>query len=165
MSNMGFLWMFQAAMIACGLIAGVFLTFSDFVMRSLGRVDDAKGIEMMQVINREVYRWLFMSLFLGMAALSPLFISYAYLFLDGWIAIFTLAGSSIYLFGVFGVTVIVNVPMNNRLEKTEHGSATAATYWKTTYLPTWTRWNSVRGLASTIAGIFFLLAAMKSAVI
>ncbi len=37
----------------------------------------------MQVINREVYRWVFMSLFLGMAPVSLLIIGYSVIALDG----------------------------------------------------------------------------------
>ncbi|WP_078569715.1 hypothetical protein [Thioclava sp. F36-7] len=61
-----------AATLATGLVAGVFLTFSDFVMRALGRAELAAGIEAMQMINREVYRSLFATLLLGLAFVSIL---------------------------------------------------------------------------------------------
>ena len=41
------------------LLAGVFLSFSDFVMRSLAATQPAGGIEAMQQINRKVFRTLF----------------------------------------------------------------------------------------------------------
>ena len=40
-------WLFAAASVAAGLVAGVFLTFSDFVMRSLGAAAPAAGMEAM----------------------------------------------------------------------------------------------------------------------
>ena len=79
MTPIWFLLACQACAVACALVAGVFLTFSDFVMRSLAGAKTAAGIESMQVINREVYRSVFIVLLLGMAAVSPLLIGYAYL--------------------------------------------------------------------------------------
>ena len=63
-------WMLLASefsVIAFALVAGVFLTFSDFVMRSLAATQPAGGIEAMQQINRKVFRTLFMVLLIGMA--------------------------------------------------------------------------------------------------
>jgi uncharacterized membrane protein len=60
--------MLQFAVLAYALVAGVFLAFSDFIMRSLALTGGVGGVEAMQVINREVFRWVFMTLFLGMAA-------------------------------------------------------------------------------------------------
>ena len=56
------------AVLAYALVAGVFLAFSDFIMRSLAITSGSGGVEAMQAINREVFRWIFMTLFLGMAA-------------------------------------------------------------------------------------------------
>lgn len=47
----------QFAILAYALIAGVFLAFSDFIMRSLALTSGASGVGTMQVINREVFRW------------------------------------------------------------------------------------------------------------
>ena len=74
-------WFFivcQFSIIACAVVGGVFLAFSDFVMRSLNMANATTGIEVMQVINREVFNYVFMVLLLGMSALSLLIIGYAY---------------------------------------------------------------------------------------
>jgi uncharacterized membrane protein len=67
----------QISVIACGLVSGVFLTFSDFVMRSSGGAKVAAGVEVMQIINREVFRTVFMFLLLGMSALSTVSVTSA----------------------------------------------------------------------------------------
>ena len=75
-------WMLLASEfseIAYTLVAGVFLTFSDFVMRSLAATQPAGGIEAMQQINRKVFRTLFMVLLIGMAIVSPLMAVFAIL--------------------------------------------------------------------------------------
>jgi len=65
-----FFFLLQFAILAYALVGGVFLAFSDFIMRSLSLTGGTGGVEAMQVINREVFRWVFMALFLGMAAVS-----------------------------------------------------------------------------------------------
>lgn len=154
-------WFFivcQISVVACGLVSGVFLTFSDFVMRSLNGAGTPAGVEVMQAINREVFRSVFIVLLLGMSALSPVLIGYAYLHTAGPVATWVIAGGTVYLIGVFGVTLVFNVPMNNRLEAQEHAGAEAAAYWTDTYVPRWTFWNAVRAVASAGAAICFLVA-------
>ncbi len=68
MSIVFFLILFT--ILAYAFIGGVFLAFSDFIMRSLAMTGGHGGIEAMQVINREVFRWVFMALFLGLAPVS-----------------------------------------------------------------------------------------------
>lgn len=154
-------WFFlalQMSVIAYALVSGVFMTFSDFVMRSLGGAKTTAGVEVMQVINRKVYRSLFIVLLLGMAAISPIFIGYAYVQLTGTAAILLMTGGGIYLAGVFLVSLLFNIPMNHRLESFDHGGLEAATYWQKTYLTRWVFWNHVRTLASGAAAACFLAA-------
>ncbi len=153
-----FLIVCEFSVIACGVVSGVFLTFSDFVMRSLDGARPAAGVEVMQVINREVFRSVFMVLFLGMSALSPFLIGYAYFRVAGFASAWIIAGGAIYLVGVFAVTLVFNVPMNKRLDAKKYSGAEAATYWTNTYMPHWTFWNYVRALASAGSAICYLAA-------
>ncbi|MCC0022561.1 MAG: DUF1772 domain-containing protein [Nitratireductor sp.] len=105
----------QFAVLAYALVAGVFLAFSDFIMRSLSLTGGNGGVEAMQVINREVFRWVFMALFLGMAAVSLFFVYYGAKNLNDPAGAWILLAGIIYLIGCFGVTVFFNVPMNEAL--------------------------------------------------
>ena len=99
-------WIFvvlQVSVIACAMVGGVFLTFSDFVMRSLAASTSEGGIEAMQIINRKVYRTVFMVLLLGMAALSPVLIGTAVLAVSGPASTWMIVGGALYLVGVFFV--------------------------------------------------------------
>ena len=113
-------------MIAFALVAGVFLTFSDFVMRSLAATQAAGGIEAMQHINRKVFRTLFMVLLIGMAIVSPLMAAAAFWQVSGPASAWIIAAAVTYVIGTFGVTVVFNVPMNERLDRMAHDSAIAA---------------------------------------
>jgi uncharacterized membrane protein len=147
----------QLAIIAYALVSGVFLAFSDFIMRSLAHTGGIGGVDAMQAINREVFRWVFMTLFIGMAPVSLAIAAYG-----GFVAgngpgiMFVMAGL-IYFVGCFGVTVLFNVPMNEALAGMDASSDTTRDYWMGTYLPRWTFWNSVRTIASTLSATLLLV--------
>jgi uncharacterized membrane protein len=150
-----FLFAFFA--IACAIVGGVFLAFSDFIMRSLAKSAATAGIEAMQIINREVYHSLFMVLLLGMSGLSVLILGGALVFLNGPTQGAAIVGALIYIVGVLGVTLTFNVPMNKRLDVLNFASDHAATYWKDVFLPNWTFWNWVRGVAAMAVAPCFLV--------
>lgn len=160
MSSDWFFFICQGSVVASGLVSGVFLTFSDFVMRSLKAAGAESGIKVMQVINREVVATLFMVLLLGMAAVCLLLVGYAGLWISGSSTTMIVVGGLLYLVGVFGVTLVFNVPMNNRLEALDCTSDQAMDYWTAIYLPRWTFWNSVRTAASAGTAICFLIACL-----
>ena len=128
MSTTFFLLM-QLSILAYALVAGVFLAFSDFIMRSLAITGGVGGVEAMQVINREVFRWIFMTLFLGMAGVSILIAGYAWVGLNGPAGLLMMLAALVYLFGCFGVTVAFNVPMNQALAGMELASDATRDYW------------------------------------
>lgn len=158
-------WMLLASefsVIAYALVAGVFLTFSDFVMRSLAATEPSGGIEAMQQINRKVFRTLFMVLLIGMAIVSPLMAAVTVLQGSGPATTWIIAAAVTYVVGTFGVTVVFNVPMNERLDRMAHDSAVAAAYWHR-YVPAWSFWNSIRTLASVASAVFMLMAVVELA--
>lgn len=147
----------QFSILAYALVGGVFLAFSDFIMRSLAHAAGVGGVDAMQVINREVFRWVFMVLFIGMAPVSLAITGYGWFVVGhGPGALLMLAGL-IYVFGCFGVTVFFNVPMNEALAGMDASSPAARDYWTGTYLPRWTFWNSVRTFACTLSAALLLL--------
>ncbi|MEL6800325.1 MAG: anthrone oxygenase family protein [Pseudomonadota bacterium] len=155
MSTAFFLFM-QFAILAYALVGGVFLAFSDFIMRSLAMTAGHGGVEAMQVINREVFRWVFMALFLGMAAVSVIVAGYGAFGVSGAAGTLIMMAGLVYLIGCFGVTVFCNVPMNEALAGMEMSSGTTRDYWLETYVPRWTFWNSVRTVASTVSAALLL---------
>ncbi len=152
-----FLMLCGFSIIGCALVAGVLLTFSDFVMRSLNGAQTAAGIEVMQLINREVFKTVFMTLAAGLLLVSPVQMGYAYVNLVGPAAVLIIAGGALYVAGV-AVTLVVNVPMNERLSRLDYSGADAAAYWASTYFPDWTFWNWVRVVCSAAAAGCYLVA-------
>jgi uncharacterized membrane protein len=151
-----FFILLQLSILAYALVAGVFLAFSDFIMRSLALTGGAGGVEAMQVINREVFRWVFMALFLGMAGVSVLIAGYSWVALSGPAATLIGVAALVYLVGCFGVTVAFNVPMNEALAGMDLRSEVTQDYWVQSYVPRWIFWNSVRTGAATLSAALLL---------
>ena len=146
------------AVLAYALVGGVFLAFSDFIMRALSVTSGHGGAEAMQAINREVFRWVFMTLFLGLAAVSLALAVYAGFWMTGPVATPVAAAGLVYLVGCFGVTVVFNVPMNEALAGMDLSQEATRTYWSGTYVPRWTFWNTVRTIACGVAAALLLVA-------
>lgn len=149
-------FLIQLSILAYALVAGVFLAFSDFIMRSLAITGGVGGVEAMQVINREVFRWVFMALFIGMAPVSLLVAVYGGVFVGSGAGTVMMIAGLLYFIGCFGVTVCFNVPLNEALAGMDVSSESTRDFWQQTYVPRWTFWNSVRTVASGLAAALLL---------
>lgn len=139
------------------LIAGSFFAFSSFVMRALGRLPAREGIAAMQSINIVVINPIFLGVFIGAALLSVLAVFAAIIRWQSPDSIAIIAAAALYIVGTFGVTMVCNVPLNNRLAALTPDDPAAATLWSF-YLRRWTAWNTARTIASLAATSLFAIA-------
>jgi uncharacterized membrane protein len=146
------------AALGSGLIAGFFFAFSACVMAALRRLEPSAGIAAMQSINVVVLNPLFLGAFFGTALLSLVLAVVAALTWSAPGTVYLLAGSLVYLAGAILVTIVFNVPLNNRLAAVKPDSADGRKVWAE-YLSTWTNWNHVRMAASLLAAADFIVAA------
>lgn len=147
--------------IGCGLMSGVFFTFSAFVMTALARLPSSQGIAAMQSINVAIINPLFMVVFMGTAASCAVLLVFT---LSHWQrpeAVFLLAGCLLYLAGAIAVTMAFNVPRNDMLGAINPAAPEASAAWSN-FVKGWTAWNHVRTIASVAATVSFLLALNKS---
>ncbi len=101
----------------------------------------------MQRINVVVLNRLFLGALMGTAALSAACLVMAFLPWTAPRSPLALAAALLYLLGTLGVTIVFNVPRNERLARLGD-TPEAVAYWPT-YVREWTWWNHVR----TVAGI------------
>jgi uncharacterized membrane protein len=151
-------WITVVAALGSGLIAGTFFAFSAFVMRALGRLPAAQGTTAMQKINIVVINplFLFLAVFLGTATLSVVTLVWSLTKLGTAAGVYLMSASLAYLIGTFGVTMRLNVPLNDRLAAVAADTAEGEKVWAH-YLVEWTKWNHVRTVAALIALLFFIL--------
>ncbi|MGH6832157.1 MAG: DUF1772 domain-containing protein [Methyloceanibacter sp.] len=145
------------AALGAALVAGIFFAFSVFIMTALGRLPAEGGISAMQSINVVVLNPVFFAVFFGTAAIALVVAITALIAWSEPGAPYLLAGSLLYLVGTILVTMVFNVPLNNRLASVAPGSAEGAAVW-TRYLSAWTAWNHIRTAASLAAAAAFIIA-------
>ncbi|WP_342070293.1 DUF1772 domain-containing protein [Yoonia algicola] len=150
-------WLLLLSGLLMALLSGVFLSFSDFVMRGLMQASAQAGSAGMVGLNRTVYRSVFMVLFVGFVPAAIGLSVWAFLQVDGPALVPILLGCMAYVAGVFAVTGFGNVPMNNRLDALAERADARAAYWPD-YADRWTRLNHLRTAASAFAAAMWLIA-------
>lgn len=151
-------WILLIAGLLMALIAGVFLSFSDFVMRGLVQASSGGGAAGMVGLNRTVYKSAFMVLLMGFLPVSIALAIFSILQIEGAAMVFVVAGSGVYVLGVMAVTGLGNVPMNQRLDDLSDRATEMKAYW-VEYAVRWTRLNHVRTASSTFTALSWLIAA------
>ncbi|MEU4386922.1 anthrone oxygenase family protein [Promicromonospora sp. NPDC023805] len=136
-----------ASVVLLGLSAGVFYGFSSFIMSGLARASDEAAGAGMSGINETALLPAFMSVFFG-ALLVPAGTGIWGLVEGRDGGAWVLAGAAVYLVGTFGVTMALNVPLNNRLLADHDKAAGWRAYWRL-----WTTWNHVRTFAGVVATV------------
>ncbi len=130
-----------------GVVTGLLFAFSNFVMRALDDLSPEHGMFAMQQINEKIINPIFLIMFFGTPLLCLGIVIASVRELDASGHILLLVGALGYLIGPFGITMLFNVPLNNRLAQVTPSGAPEA--WPN-YRKTWQRWNHVR----TYIGIF-----------
>jgi uncharacterized membrane protein len=147
------------AAVGSGLVAGLLFAFSTSVLPALGRRPAPEGIAAMQAMNSAILNPVFGLLFGGTAVVSLALAASAPFTGDeagaGWRA----AGGLLYLVGVVGVTMVVNVPMNESLDRADPGSEAGAAEWGR-YLRRWTAWNHLRTALGAVAATALVLSVL-----
>lgn len=147
-----------ATAIACAAMGGVFFAFSSFVMPALARIPPAQGIAAMQSINAAAVTPAFMTALFGTAAACVAVAADA---ITGWRSVtsaYLLAGSLSYLIGSILITIVFNVPLNNRLAAVDPKNGEA--FW-VRYLRQWTAWNHVRAISGLLAAALLTIAFLR----
>ena len=156
MSSLFFV-LLHLTVVAIAFVGGAFLAFSDFLMRALARTPGTGGVAAMQSVNREVFRWVFMTLFLGLVPVCLLIAAYGAWYPGQGAGVWIALAGTVYVLGCFGVTAVCNVPMNTALAGMDPADPATQDYWVDTYLPRWTFWNTVRSVACALSALLMLL--------
>lgn len=130
-----------ASIVGGGLITGLLFAFSNFVMRALAQLPPDKGMFVMQRINETIINPIFFVLFFGtpLLCLGIAVTSASIMAEPGRLWLFL--GAIAYLVGPFGITMLFNVPLNNRLARASNSEVEDV--WPE-YQKNWQYWNHIR---------------------
>lgn len=138
------------ASLGSGLNAGLFFIFSNTIMRAFDRLPAAGAVAAMNSINRVILNPLFFLIFFGTALLCLV------LLVGRLNSPLVVAGALLYLAGSIGVTMVCNVPLNDKLEKVSPSANDMERQWHA-YRGPWTQWNHVRTVACLLAAATFVI--------
>lgn len=144
------------AAIGSGMMAGLFFIFSNTIMTALDRLPDGGGVPAMQRINEVILNPLFFALFFGTGVLGIALLVYFLAHLDQPGALMACIGAVVYLVGSIGVTMVCNVPLNNKLMAVKQDARNLTAHWLA-YRGPWTQWNHVRTVACLVAAAAFAI--------
>ncbi|GAB3947490.1 DUF1772 domain-containing protein [Spirosoma harenae] len=151
------------ATVTTALIAGLFYGYSCSVNPGLGRLSDVAYLSAMQSINKAILNPLFFVSFMGALVLLPMTTLQHYsqpITVRFWAL---LAATLIYLLGVFGITAMGNIPLNNMLESfsIQTASAEEMANLRARFEMPWNNWHMIRTVASVIALVLMVMACLS----
>lgn len=143
------------AAISVGIMAGVYFTFSAFVMQALDAVGRPVGMAAMQSINRIILKSLFLPLFFA-SSLACLLLAVFGVMIWGSAGAWQMVSAGVlYLVGMLAVTAAANVPLNNALEAVDAEGPEGEAMWRR-YMQRWLPWNHVRTLSCTVSLVLLI---------
>jgi uncharacterized membrane protein len=145
------------AVLGSGLVAGTFFAFAAFVLAALARLKPPAGIAAMQAIIAAIKSPVFLVVFFGTAALAGVLGLAAPLQWNEPGSGYLLLGSLLFLNLPFGVTLMKNLPLNNKLAATKPESKDGAQFWEE-FRGVWGFWNHLRWIGALGAAAAFIMA-------
>ena len=159
MNTSPFVILTSLAALATAAAGGMMYVFSTFVMRGLDRTGPIDAITAMRGINAEANaNPVFLLGYFGATILALVVGVIAVVQLNQPGSWWVLIGA---IFGIVGamITVIFNVPLNNRLDTVNPDGlsmADAARDWQA-YFSTWTAWNHARTVTSFVGAALMVV--------
>ena len=154
-----------AALFLCSLTAGFLFAFAVVVMPGIEALDDPAYLRAFQVMdgviqaNQPLFMLMWIGSIVAMLAVLVLGVGNA----SGVVRLLVVGAAVLYLGGVQLPTVLVNIPLNDRVQSVgvDELDATSARTARAAFEPRWNRWNVIRtGVA--IVSVSMLLAALSS---
>jgi uncharacterized membrane protein len=139
------------SLLATALAAGFFYAYSVSVMPGLDAAEPASAVRAMQGINAVVRTPVFAFAFFGALGFPLLAAAACAATGRRLAAALVLAAAAVYGLGVFAVTFVVHIPLNEALAAARPADAAAAAATWEDYTGRWTAWNHLRAAASAVA--------------
>lgn len=148
------------AAFATALAAGLFYSYSCSVNPGLARIGDREYLLAMQSINRAILNPVFFASFMGALVLLPLSAWLNYTSPASTRFWLVIAAAAVYAVGLFGVTMLGNVPLNSMLESfmIEGASSADLAAKRLAFEQPWNRWHNIR-TAAVMLSLALVLAA------
>ena len=148
------------AILLSGLLAGIFFTWTNAITPGIGKLNDLAYLQVFQYMNRAILNPLFYIIFMR-PLLFSIATTYYYKSESKLIFRMLISATVIYFIGVFIVTIIGNLPLNDLIDKSilESLSKTEIIELREKYEMKWNYLHLIRTITST--STFFILIAVS----
>lgn len=138
---------------------GQFFSYSVSVSWGLRKLADREYLQAMQSINREILNPIFFTCSFGALVTLPIAAFQQY-HQNQTSFLLLLLVSLFYIIGVFVITSIFNVPLNNKLVLSDLTKATDRSIKQmlNNFERQWNNWNSVKGFSSVVSITLVIMA-------
>jgi uncharacterized membrane protein len=149
------------ATLLCSLVAGFLFAFATVVMPGIKTLNDREFIRAFQVIDGVIQnnQPLMVAVWMGsiLAAVAAAVLGFGQL--DGTQRLLSISAPIIYILGVQLSTFMINVPLNNKLQKlnVDAMDEVALKAARMNFEPGWNRWNLVRTPFAGLASVLFMI--------
>lgn len=145
----------------CSLVAGLVLTFAIVVMPGIKTLGNRDYLKSFKSIDRVIQnnQPIFMMVWLGSAVVLLASTVLGIWRLEGIDRLLLIVACGIYIFGVQVPTVMINVPLNNRLQSQSLDTMPESELVTTTeeFDSRWLRWNNIRTVVATMTTVLLLV--------
>lgn len=145
------------ALIANGLLAGVFFAFACSIVPGLRRVDDIAFVTTVRAVNAAILNGWFLTVFLA----SPVLAGVAVAVAPDEVPVGWLVAAVVCAVITFVVTAAVNVPLNRRLAEAPIDRPAEQTAARQAYERRWNSAHLVRTLSSIAAAVALTIALVQ----
>jgi len=156
-------WMQIATVLLTGLLAGLFYGYDCSVIKGLGNLSDKAYLQSFQSISKEIINPYFFLSFIGSMIVLPIATWLTYKMEVGTSFYLLLIATFVYWIGVFVITGVCNVPLNDLVEQfnISEASEAAIAEMRQKFETEWNLWHHIRTYASIISFLFSIIAAVK----
>lgn len=150
-----------AAALSTALVSGLLLGFAVVAMPGLGTLDDRSFLRGFKAMDAMIQgrQPLFMLLWLGSVVSVVAAAAVGIGVLAGGPRAALVVSAALYLLGVQLPTVVVNIPLNDRVQAVDLDAATEEEVadLRRSFEPRWTRWNTARSAVGVVAAALLLV--------
>ena len=145
----------------CSLVAGFLFAFAVVVMPGIKSLNDREFIRTFQVMDRIIQKNqpMFMVVWLGSIVVLIISVVLGIGQLDGVGRMLIISAVLVYLLGVQLPTIIINIPLNNKLQTLDVDAVNEATHKaaREDFEQRWNRWNIIRTALSGLASALLII--------
>ena len=145
----------------CSLVAGLVLTFAIVVMPGIRTLGERDFLKSFKAVDRVIQnnQPVFMLIWIGSALVLLVSTVLGLWHLDGLDRVLLVVACAIYVFGVHVPTVMINIPLNNRLQSQDLDTMTDTAVHEAvgSFEPRWLRWNVIRTVIAIVTTVLLLV--------